>query len=35
MEKRLRLVSLTTEGRTRANEYNFQRIQFREVLYKN
>lgn len=35
MEKGLQFVSLTSEGRTKTNEYNFERIQFKEVPCKN
>ena len=34
MEKGLQFVNLTSEGRTKTNEYHFQRIQFEEVLCK-
>ena len=30
MEKGLQFVNLTLEGRTKTNEYHFQRIQFKE-----
>ena len=34
MEKGLQFVNLTSEGRTKTNEYHFQRIQFEEALCK-